>query len=236
VDDLLKQYLVWERPEPRFNEKSVGGFIDDFRATLKLAKLDVSDIMDSESDDEFQVNDDEEDLESDSSSGSISMSNTSVSSSASSASMNTSPLTPPPPGGAYISFPLPGGNAIEIRLRSRVSKMDFDRIKSLVELSEASLVEDTAQVSMILDRGLTIDEKAKLARLDSRLSALFSAAGYIVRVCEGRGEDKDRKIQFLVGLTGPPVFSLSSYDFLAAPDDLLLDQVKGLLTCTRDEK
>jgi hypothetical protein len=31
-------------------------------------------------------------------------------------------------------------NAIEIRLKKRVSKEDFKRIKKLVELSEASLV------------------------------------------------------------------------------------------------
>jgi hypothetical protein len=51
-DDLLRHYLVWERPEPRFNEKSVGGFIADFRATLKLAKLDAGDIMEVEAGDD----------------------------------------------------------------------------------------------------------------------------------------------------------------------------------------
>lgn len=44
--------------------------------------------------------------------------------------------------GPYISFPLPGGNLIEIRLRSKVSKKDFDRIKALLDLSEGSLVDE----------------------------------------------------------------------------------------------
>jgi hypothetical protein len=35
---------------------------------------------------------------------------------------------------------LPNDNAIEIRLKKPVSKDDFERIKKLVELSEASLV------------------------------------------------------------------------------------------------
>jgi hypothetical protein len=40
-----------------------------------------------------------------------------------------------------IVFPLSGGNAVEIRLKRRVSRKDFDRLKQLLELSEDSLVE-----------------------------------------------------------------------------------------------
>lgn len=58
VDDLLRHYLVWDRPEPRFNEKSVGGFIADFRATLKLAGLEKGDIIEAAEDDDRQFSGD----------------------------------------------------------------------------------------------------------------------------------------------------------------------------------
>lgn len=48
------------------------------------------------------------------------------------------PLTPPEE--VYIRFPLSGGNAVEIRLERRVSRSDFETIKSLVELSKKSLI------------------------------------------------------------------------------------------------
>jgi hypothetical protein len=42
-DTLLKDYLVWERPEgQRFNEKSVDGFIQRFRDTLQFSGVDLS--------------------------------------------------------------------------------------------------------------------------------------------------------------------------------------------------
>jgi len=42
--------------------------------------------------------------------------------------------------GPFISFPLAGGNKLELRLMRRVSPKEFDRIKQLVDLSEDSLV------------------------------------------------------------------------------------------------
>lgn len=58
---------------------------------------------------------------------------------------NPKERTPSPPlSGPFISFPLSGGNVLEIRLKKRVPKSDFDRIKTLVELSEASLIEGDA--------------------------------------------------------------------------------------------
>ena len=37
-DDILRTHLVWERPEgSRFTEEAVGGFIEQFRATLTYA-------------------------------------------------------------------------------------------------------------------------------------------------------------------------------------------------------
>jgi hypothetical protein len=51
TDDLLRHYLVWDRPDPKFNEKSVDGFIADFRATLALAKMEGGGIIGDEKED-----------------------------------------------------------------------------------------------------------------------------------------------------------------------------------------
>ena len=38
-DDVIKQYLVWDREEAKFNEVSVGPFISRFRQVVEYAKL-----------------------------------------------------------------------------------------------------------------------------------------------------------------------------------------------------
>jgi hypothetical protein len=40
-----------------------------------------------------------------------------------------------------IFFPLPGGNAVEIRLRSKISGKEFETLKELIDLSQAPLVD-----------------------------------------------------------------------------------------------
>jgi hypothetical protein len=76
-----------------------------------------------------------------------------------------------------------------------------------------------AEVSMIMDRGLTADEKAKLNRLQYQI---FMAPGRAVRVCEGTGEGDNRMIRFYLGIgVGPPLFSLPAAQFLAASDEEL---------------
>ena len=42
----------------------------------------------------------------------------------------------------YLTFPLPRGNAIEIRLRAKVSASEFDQLKQLFELMRDSVVEE----------------------------------------------------------------------------------------------
>jgi hypothetical protein len=142
-DDLLRHYLVWDRPEPRFNEKSVDGFIANFRATLKLAKLDCGDIIDSDADDDSLV-DESPEFEGDDEMNAGTIEKPPVE--------RKRPPEPSPTQrsamlgdvGPYISFPLPGGNVIEIRLRSKVTPAGFEQIKKLVDLSESSLVEEIA--------------------------------------------------------------------------------------------
>jgi hypothetical protein len=187
VDELLKQYLVWDRPEPRFNERSVGGFIADFRATLKLANLSVADIINDEEEDDGEQEEHETlvppkpgdyvqwtsqgvDRFEDSQTG-LPMTELAVQDAPTCAQaplpakvIATPPVNPffqSRVGGAaavgqakasmvgetigdgpFISFPLPGGNVIEIRLRNKVTPAGFDQIKQLVELSKSSLVEE----------------------------------------------------------------------------------------------
>ena len=42
-----------------------------------------------------------------------------------------------------LTFPLPRGNVIEIRLKSKVTTKEFAKIKQLLDLSESSFVEDS---------------------------------------------------------------------------------------------
>jgi hypothetical protein len=79
-----------------------------------------------------------------------------------------------------------------------------------------------AEYSMILDRGLTQQEKIKFKRLESRIADLFRAAGAIIRLCEGIGEGEKRTIGLIPGLIGLPLVSLTATQFLTTPDELLL--------------
>ncbi len=44
--------------------------------------------------------------------------------------------------GPFIIFPLSGGKTFELRLSAPISKKDFERLKTLIELSEDSLIEE----------------------------------------------------------------------------------------------
>jgi hypothetical protein len=190
-DDILKEYLKWERPESsRFTEDAVDAFIVRLRDTLKFAKLDGGDKFGekntaapeqdtskngsgpeappkvvpvgsliqwtSEGTDQFTeprkvVGVDGDWAFVEGSPTGIPMSEVAVIEPPTQAAKppvnpfykqaGDAPLSETVPGGAYISFPLAGGNVLEIRLKKRVSRKDFERIKTLVDLSEASLIE-----------------------------------------------------------------------------------------------
>jgi hypothetical protein len=42
----------------------------------------------------------------------------------------------------FIIFPLPGNNAIEIRLKSKVTQAEFHTIKKIFDLSELAFVKE----------------------------------------------------------------------------------------------
>lgn len=44
-DEAIKQYLVWDREDTKFSPESVDGFIEQFKQTIRFAKLDSSDTM-----------------------------------------------------------------------------------------------------------------------------------------------------------------------------------------------
>lgn len=79
---------------------------------------------------------------------------------------------------------------------------------------------------MIMSRGLTAEEKAKLARIDYRLSVIFSSTGHAVRVCEGAGGGDNRTIKFIAGLIGPPLISVPAAQFLGTSDEQFLEEMQ----------
>ena len=56
-DDAIKHYLVFDRPDGKFNDDSVETFIRQFRATLAFAKVDSSGNMSGETADDDEAGD-----------------------------------------------------------------------------------------------------------------------------------------------------------------------------------
>jgi hypothetical protein len=79
---------------------------------------------------------------------------------------------------------------------------------------------------MILGRGLTVEETAKLKQVEDDLSPHFAALGYVVRVCEGDGHGDKRTIGFRHGFVGPPLVSIPAARFLTAS----VEELRQLLT------
>jgi len=129
-DESMRAYLIRKL---EFNDKKVGRFIKEFRATLAFAELTQSDIVDKEEDNGAEEQDDTQ----------ISVTPEAGSPKA----LAGKNILQPPAESPYISFPLSGGNAIEIRLRSKVSRKDFETVKRLIELSAAALVEEPASAN-----------------------------------------------------------------------------------------
>jgi hypothetical protein len=89
-----------------------------------------------------------------------------------------------------------------------------------------------ATVSMMLDAGLTVDEKTKFDRVQDRLAMMFAEKGHSVRLCQASWHGNCRMIGFVAGLMGPPIVTIPSSQFLSATDDQLpyiLDPTQGPL-------
>jgi hypothetical protein len=135
-DDSLRPELVTDMA---FNPKAVNGFLSDFRDTLNYAGLlDGNTLkLSGVSEEEGEEREDEDVMTANS-------------------GILKNPELPPPPGGhggakehpkppltgPSVQFDLPRGNAIEIRLRSKVTPEEFRKIKQIFELSEMAFIED----------------------------------------------------------------------------------------------
>lgn len=132
-DESLKPELTTDKG---FNPKAVDGFIRDFRESLEFSGLLRDGTLCLS-----------EDIQADPQSDEVQppMPSATTVSPPESVKRATPPQATPlvPHGGPYISFPLPGGNLIEVRLRSKISSKEFETVKRLIELSEASLVEES---------------------------------------------------------------------------------------------
>lgn len=129
-DESLKPELVTDW---KFTPKAVDGFLEDFRESLEYAGLLVGNVLKLSCDSQENTP-----------STGVTMTDANVQQPPLAVHPSSSGISGAPPveGQPYIRFPLSGGNEIEIRLKQRVSKEEFARIKSLIELSEASLVRE----------------------------------------------------------------------------------------------
>ena len=131
--NLRHQLLV----EHEFNENSVDSFIREYKRTIEFAKLQDSAMMSAEPGDQ-EPNTPVQ-------GAAMEPLNSPVASHAAPA-----PGMKPPPFVALgdlppVTFPLPRGNAIEIRLRSRVTAKEFDQLTQLFALLKPSLVEGESE-------------------------------------------------------------------------------------------
>jgi hypothetical protein len=125
-----------------FNENAVEDFIKEYKATIEFARLAESGSMPSE---------DEERDENPSSGGVMQQPQYTPPTAAPSAPpvprQSTAPPVPPVFAGATlppVTFPLSGDNALEIRLRSKISPAEFNALKPvLMALLELSIVDRT---------------------------------------------------------------------------------------------
>ncbi len=126
----LRHILIFDEG---FNENSVSDFIREYRATIEFARLAESDSMPPEGEEQAENPPGGGDM------GDVfTAPNPNV--------QNPPPPPPPKTGGGGgllpVTFPLPGDNSLEIRLRSKMSKADFERLKPiLIALLEMSVVE-----------------------------------------------------------------------------------------------
>ena len=82
----------------------------------------------------------------------------------------------------------------------------------------------------ILERGMTLPEKAKFDRVRDRLIAVAAAAGRAIRVCEATGDGPHRLIVLGRGLMAPPLFTIPATRFLEAEEGALVSDFERRLT------
>jgi len=147
-DEELRPELVADRG---FTEKSVDGFVADLKTSLVYAGLlEGNSLKLPKSNGDEGASGEEErergngDVDADTSKAEK---NRSSGGSSRSDSAQKTPLADESWTGPSVRFDLPRGNAIEIRLRSKVTPQEFQKIKRIFDLSEVAFVEDEADES-----------------------------------------------------------------------------------------
>jgi hypothetical protein len=124
-DDTIREHLEIERG---YNPKFIGQIIADFKSTISFAKLTPSDKID--------------DGEGPAEGGDVMGDNTNPDPKSAPAFAKERPgeRAREEWGGPRVVLDLPRGNQIEIRLRSKVTAAEFEKIKRVYDLSELSFV------------------------------------------------------------------------------------------------
>jgi hypothetical protein len=143
-DESLRPELVTDFD---FNPKAVSGFLSDFKASLSYAGLlDGNQLLISPEAIAPRA-EPESPSEEDDTMPTPQVTTPGLAPSVASAAPPriTRTITNPTPEthtGPTISFPLSRGNVIEIRMRSKVSRAEFEKVKRIFDLSEVAFVED----------------------------------------------------------------------------------------------
>ena len=87
-----------------------------------------------------------------------------------------------------------------------------------------------ADTTMMMAMGLTAKEEAKFDGVQDQLSAIFTAAGKVIRFCRGDGEGENRMIHFAHGSIGTSLVSISSSRFLELSVEELIFKLENCLS------
>jgi hypothetical protein len=80
-----------------------------------------------------------------------------------------------------------------------------------------------ASISMMTEKGLDADEKARLDELNQRICEAFRSAGIEgVRFCSASNDDRGRMIHFAHHVDEEPVVSVNSLMFVQTPGNVFL--------------
>lgn len=146
-DGTLRSYLIRELD---FNDGVVDGLIRKFRSTVSFAELASSDIISSSVDESG----DEQEPEEVERAMTITAPERFTTNPGTQSTVQTSshlpsgnviqyaPVVSDALNGPTVKFDLPRGNLVEIRLRQKLTKGEFEKLKKIFELSELAFVED----------------------------------------------------------------------------------------------
>ena len=144
-DDSIRIYLIRERPAGVFNRSHVDSFISQFRSTIAYAGLTSSDIIGADRGDE------DDDLDMGENMGITTLEPKQATSNSTGNSQQKvspeviryAPISSEAWDGPTVKFDMPRGNLVEVRLRHKLTKAEFEKLKRIFfDISELAIVED----------------------------------------------------------------------------------------------